>query len=268
MSDNITFTKAHGTGNDFIIFIAEESPDLVRDRSFISRLCRRRTGVGADAVLVLSKEPGYDYKMDYYNSDGTWETMCANGARCAGLLMKKRSQVTSNQIHFLAGDGPHEMEILEDDQIRLKMTPPEYKSDMLTVEGFSGCHVDSGATHFTTEVERFTMKQASEFAPGIRYASEFAPRGINVDFFEVVNSRTIKVITYEKGIEKVMLSCGSGSVAAAFHAAKLKELESPLDIIVPGGKLSLVFDSDWQNVWLSGPAVILYTSQINPDNLH
>lgn len=268
MIENIPFSKAHGTGNDFIIFIADESPNFVREQSFISRICRRRTGIGADAVLVLSQEPDFDFKMDYYNSDGTWETMCANGALCAGQLMKARGFIKKDQIRFLAGDGPHEMEILKGNQLRLKMSPPEYKSDEMTVEGFTGCHVDSGATHFATKVERFTIKQASEFAPGIRYSEAFAPRGINVNFFEMINPRTIKVITYEKGIEKVMLSCGSGSVAAAFHAAQSHEMKSPMDVIVPGGRLRVEFDTGWKNVWLQGPAVILFSSVINPDILH
>ena len=268
MNTGIKFTKAHGTGNDFIIFDAAESPDIIREKSFISRICQRRTGVGADAVLVLSKAPDFDFKMDYYNSDGTWETMCANGARCAGVFIKNRGTVVDNHLYCLAGDGSHELDMSDDNQIRLKMTPPVYKSDLITVEGFSGRHVDSGATHFATEVQRFTMKQAAEFAPGIRYAAEFAPRGINVNFFERIDPHAIKVITYEKGVENVMLSCGSGSVAAAYHAAKSQALKSPLQIVVPGGKLLLEFDPEWKNVWLSGPAVILYSARINPDNLH
>ncbi len=263
----IPFIKAHGTGNDFIVFIEEDCPEVVRERLFISRICRHRTGVGADAVLVLSKDAdGYDFKMDYYNSDGSWETMCANGARCAALVMQRKGKA-DKKIRMLAGDGPHEMEIVSPGTVRLKMKPPVYKSDTLEVEGFSGCHVDSGAAHFVTEVLRFTMNKAEISAPPIRYADEFSPRGINVNFYEILDHFTLKVITYEKGIERVMLSCGSGSVAAAFHAAKKHQLKSPLRVIVPGGKLTVEFDDDWKDVWLKGPAVILFESEIDPSDL-
>jgi len=63
-----------------------------------------------------------------------------------------------------------------------------------------------------------------------------------------------------------MLSCGSGSIAAAYHASQGSNLESPVEITVPGGKLYVNFDKSWKDVWLTGPAVILFKSQLNPSD--
>ena len=259
----IPFYKSHGTGNDFIIFIDNNLPEIIRQPEFISKICTRRTGIGADAVMIITQVDNYDFKMDYYNSDGSWETMCANGSRCTAKAMFMEGLV-SHKINFLAGDGPHQMEILENGMVKLQMTPPTYKSKLLQVNGFSGLHVDSGATHFVTNVLEVNTKMVETSAPGIRYHDYFSPRGINVNFYQHIDSSHLKVITYEKGIEKVMLSCGSGSVAAAYHASQESNLESPVEITVPGGTLYIDFDRSWKDVWLTGPAVILYHSHLNP----
>ena len=66
----------------------------------------------------------------------------------------------------------------------------------------------------------------------------------------------IQVITYEKGIEEVMESCGSGSVAAAYYASRKKTLQSPLTIKNRGGSMTLEFDNEWNQVWLnSNPSI-------------
>ena len=90
---DIPFTKAHGTGNDFIILYSEDVLSIDINENFIKQLCHRQTGVGADGLLLLSPNDTLDFKMDYYNNDGSWETMCANGARCAVLYMHQRGLI-------------------------------------------------------------------------------------------------------------------------------------------------------------------------------
>jgi len=243
-----------------------ECPDIIHNAEFIQHICHRRTGIGADAVLILSDVEGYDFKIDYYNSDGTWETFCANGSRCAALSIYTNKLCCKKMI-FLAGDGQHEVEIISEDYVKLKMTAPKYETELLTINGFKGRHVNSGAKHFTSPSENISPEFMEEFAPPIRYSKEFMPNGINVNFFNVIDSHSMHVVTYEKGIEKVMLSCGSGSVASVYHSAQINHLESPVNVTVPGGELIVHFDNNWQNVWLEGPAVLLFSSEIEY-NIH
>lgn len=262
---NIPFVKAHGTGNDFIIFIKEECPNIVTDPEFIKNICSRRTGIGADGVIILSDEKDYVFRMEYYNCDGSWETFCANGARCSAMLMMKKL-LTKSEIKFLAGDGEHTAKIKED-VVSLKMKQPEYEKESIEVEGINGCIVDSGARHFVTEVNNFTPDQVEKIAPEIRYSEIILPKGVNVNFFEYIDEHTLKIWTYEKGIEKLMLSCGSGSTAVVFHAAKTCELTNPVTCIELGGNLTISFNDDWKYVWLTGKAVLLFESEIDTDNL-
>ena len=88
----------------------------------------------------------------------------------------------------------------------------------------------------------------------IRYNKIFSPDGTNINFMKLLNEHHIKVWTYEKGIEDMVMSCGSGSVAAAYYAFEQNKIKSPVQISVPGGELKLTFNDNWSDVWLSGPA--------------
>ena len=78
------FWKMNGAGNDFIILnnlqeglSADCFPALAR------RLCERRLSIGADGLMVVERpQSGGDYRMLFYNSDGSAGEMCGNGARC------------------------------------------------------------------------------------------------------------------------------------------------------------------------------------------
>ena len=263
---DIPFAKAHGTGNDFIILYSEDVFSININKNLIQQLCHRRTGIGADGLLLLSPNDTLDFKMDYYNNDGSWETMCANGARCAVLYMHRRGLI-KNKTAFYAGDGPHDAEIKNKNHVQLRMKSPQYKTNIISVEGFEGCHVDSGARHFAVPVDNLSEMNVYKSGRKIRYSNEFSPKGINVNFFTKSGPHSIHVETYEKGIEQMMLSCGSGSVAAAYHASQTLGLQNPIDVTVPGGKLKIEFDNDWGNVWLSGITILLFTSTIHLKNL-
>jgi len=116
----VDFEKYHGTSNDFIIIDNREN--IVQlDNKTIVRLCDRRTGIGADGVILLEEEKGYDFRMVYFNSDGT-QSMCGNGGRCIVQYafdhgIRPAADVASSndgdrdcpqwRYSFTAVDGPH-----------------------------------------------------------------------------------------------------------------------------------------------------------------
>lgn len=262
----IPFTKAHGNGNDFVLFIADRCPATIRDEGFIVRVCDRHTGVGGDGVLILSEDEDQDvdFKMDYYNSDGSWETFCANGSRCAVKLFA-REKGRDERVIFSTGDGVHKAHLLPDGQVRLQILAPMHVTDWVNVDGFQGQQVDTGAPHFATEVQEVSEELVAEAGPKIRYHPIFQPRGVNVNFFERIDPHTIMVISYEKGIEAVMRSCASGSTAACYHAAMTGDMASPVRIINPGGELLVEFDKNWKNVTVQGPAQLVFDSHLPAD---
>ena len=86
----INIIKAHGTQNHFIIIYDKKNDPYLKKKETIQKLCQSANSKRIDGLLLLSDENQYDFKMDYYNNDGTWETLCLNGLRCASLLIFKK----------------------------------------------------------------------------------------------------------------------------------------------------------------------------------
>lgn len=262
----IPFTKAQANGNDFIIFDAQNCPEAIRDPQFIQRVCDRHTGVGADGVLILSLTAGEDedFLLDYYNSDGSWETLCANGSRCA-VRYYARQRGAGEAFVLRTGAGRHRVQLLTGGDVRLQILPPSHVGGTVEVAGISGRQVDSGAPHFCAPVERLSAELIIEKGPPIRHHPQFQPRGVNVNLYERVDRHTLWVRTYEKGVEAVVLSCASGSTAAAYHAAADGTMDSPIRVINPGGELLVDFDPHWREVGVQGPALLVFDSELPDD---
>ena len=247
----IPFHKYHANGNDFVLILSENINKCHQGGQMISRLCERHTGVGADGLFIISSSRKHDFFLDYYNADGTWETLCANGSRCAAHFMYNEGRVGQKMV-FETGSGVHVSEILSEDRVKMSLKIPNYKSERLSVEGCMGFFIDSGARHFVVESENLNDDYALEMGRKIRYASEFQPEGINVNFYHQSLNGDVKIKTYEKGVEQVMLSCASGSAAVVFHLSKINVVCSPVTTCSPGGNLIYTFDSDWSNFLSEG----------------
>ena len=192
----LPFTKAHGTGISFIVIYLPDVVTLKITKNLIQKLCNVDKGIGADGLLIIDNHKNYDYKMDYYNNDGTWETMCANGARCVGLFLYKKN-IIKKQATFITGDGIHHIKIINDNNIALTMCAPKYVSNEIYIEGLYGISVDSGAKHFVVEVAENIDLDWKNIGRKIRYSHHFK-NGTNVNFVKKINQNTLKVITYEK----------------------------------------------------------------------
>ena len=262
----ILFSKYHANGNDFILVLDEGFPKKLRRPNIISHLCHRRFGIGANGMFIISSSKDYDFFLDYYNSDGSWETLCANGSRCAAHLMYKKGLVGVDMT-FGAGDGEHGAKILEDGSVLMSMQSPIYKSDNIIAEGVAGYFIDSGAHHFVCESQVLDDDYVYEMGRKIRNSDIFQPRGINVNFYRQTDENCIEIKTYEKGVEQVMLSCASGSTAVVFHLSQINAISSPVTTKSSGGKLTFTFDNKCKNPLVKGPAVPIFNGTFETDLL-
>ena len=262
----ILFTKYHANGNDFILVLDENFPEKFRQPDIISHLCHRRIGIGADGLFIISSSKDYDFFLNYYNADGSWETLCANGSRCAIQFMYNKNLVGANLV-FGAGDGEHEAKILKDGDILMSLKSPEYKSDHIVSEGVAGYFIDTGARHFVCQSEIMDDDYVFKMGKIIRDSVLFQPRGINVNFYRQTDDNCIEIKTYEKGVEKVMLSCASGSAAVVFHLSQINAVSSPTITQSVGGKLTFIFDKKWSDPWVKGPAECLFEGELETDIL-
>jgi diaminopimelate epimerase len=245
------FYKYQGTGNDFIL-VDDRNHTFNYSQTEIERFCDRRFGIGADGLILLQNQEGFDFRMVYYNADGNEGSMCGNGGRCI-VRFAHDLRLFQTETRFLAVDGEH-LASVEDLDISLKM------SDTTSMVLKDGIHYyNTGSPHlviYTEELESFDVFKEGK---NIRY-NEFWSRngGTNVNFVEVLDENRIKVRTYERGVEDETYSCGTGVTACALDMAVSKGSSSPINILTKGGELNVSFgrnsNGGFENIYLKGPA--------------
>ncbi|PBQ33334.1 diaminopimelate epimerase [Sphingobacteriaceae bacterium] len=257
----LSFYKYQGTGNDFIM-VDNRSNNISLSHEQVASLCHRRFGIGADGLILLESEPGFDFRMVYYNSDGNRSSMCGNGGRCLVAFAKDLGLISEN-AKFSATDGPHEATIDASGMVSLKM------QDVKTMElGEDYFYLDTGSPHyvkFVLDVENFDVVNEGK---KIRYNERFKEEGTNVNFIEKQEDELF-VRTYERGVEDETYSCGTGVTAAALVAAVngISNGKNNCLIKTKGGTLEVTFEKvleqNFYNIWLKGPAVKVFSGSIH-----
>jgi len=255
------FSKYHGTGNDFILIDDRDKQFPEGDLSLIKRICDRHFGIGADGLMLIREETGFDFRMIYFNSDGRESTMCGNGGRCIAAYVQKEGLETTYKA-FMAIDGPHEY-LLADGQVRLKM---------IDVEDIRQQDKDfvlfTGSPHFVRLANHIDRLDLNTAGRKIRYSPVYTKEGINVNFVES-SEGSYRMRTYERGVEGETLSCGTGTIAAALALAiEDPDLNSPVTLETPGGTLRVYFDrkgTGFNNIWLEGPAAFVFEGTLDTD---
>ncbi len=278
--EKIYFTKMSGAGNDFIIIDEREYPDLSLTPDFISKLCDRRNGIGADGIINIADLPEYDFRMDYYNADGTSKTLCGNGARCAIKYAQFSNRLRNGKASFVANDDIYSGEMLEAEKVKFNLNEPKNVKRNLKVDA-AGQNInyhfaDTGSPHVIIKIDDILREPANEdsfytninevpvfdIGKEIRYHSNFFPAGTNVNFIKI-NNGAIEIRTYERGVEDETLACGTGSAASAVAASLFDNVKPPVLLLTRGGD-ELIVDFNLknnhiENLSLTGPAKIIYT---------
>ncbi|MEM7109153.1 MAG: diaminopimelate epimerase [Bacteroidota bacterium] len=251
----INFEKFQATGNDFILI---NNMDLSLDLSVdtISEMCDRKFGIGSDGLILIQPHDEYDFEMVFYNPDGS-QSLCGNGSRCAVNFAHSLGLIRGSSTTFLAYDGPHHAELLQDGRVKLKM------ADVQNVRLLpDGMFVDTGSPHLVKYIVNIANYPVFEEGKAIRNGGLFAQTGVNVNFVEISGESEITVRTYERGVENETLSCGTGVTAAAITSSH-KGLSSPLTIKTRGGDLRVEYRQEsrehYTDVYLIGPAVKVFS---------
>lgn len=259
----IKFYKYHGAGNDFILINVRDNK-LTLSKGEIATLCHRRYGIGADGLMLLGSAKGYDFRMQYFNADGGEVAMCGNGARVITLFARHMG-VTGDRLSFIASDGPHSATILSDDgtvgSITVELIDVEHVK-----EESDYTFMNTGVPHHVIFTDDLDGEDVVGRGRAIRMDKKLYPEGVNVNFVQIKDEKTICVRTYERGVEDETLACGTG-IAASVIATILRSETSiqTIDVEALGGRLSVSIERDGtaiRNILLSGPAERVFEGYI------
>jgi diaminopimelate epimerase len=259
---NLVFHKYHGTGNDFILI--DNRKDIFRpEEKIISALCHRRLGIGADGLMTLNSHPETDFAMKYYNADGHEGTMCGNGGRCI-TAFARFLKIIDKETEFSAIDGVHKASILSESG-SVSIVSLQMQDVIIPAQQKNSLFFDTGSPHYIEFVN--SIEERDIFAEGkkIRWDKRFQPGGTNVNFVELDGDK-LKVVTFERGVEDVTLSCGTGVTASALAAAVITGVKKgSFDIRTDGGGLKVYFENiedKFTDIWLEGPAERVFSGEI------
>jgi len=255
----LSFYKYQGTGNDFVMVDNRKLTFPAEDEALIKHLCDRRTGIGADGLILLQNHPDYDFEMVYFNADGRLGSMCGNGARCT-VRFARHLGVIEDVACFLAADGEHQANV-ERDLIQLKM------HEVQEVERIgSDFYLNTGSPHYVRFVDNVQHLDVYAEGRAVRYKDRFRAEGTNVNFVQRISENEIYVRTYERGVEDETLSCGTGVTACAL-VASLCGMQSPVKVKTPGGALEVTLArteaGGFKHIYLIGPAKQVFTGTVS-----
>ncbi|MEV3858514.1 diaminopimelate epimerase [Streptomyces sp. NPDC050095] len=215
------FRKIHGAGNDFVLLSATEPKDDTEWSKEAERLCARRTGVGADGLVVstlISDSPPL-LEVACFNADGSLATMCGNALRCSAWAAHHDYGYTEMTLRMAGVD--HQARV-EDDAVWVTAEVGIIEPRVVNVlignrpTWFDSAH--TGTEHVVALVEDVDAIDTEFVGRLVRNHEALAPLGTNVNFVQAAGRQALKMRTYERGVEAETLSCGSGTVAAVVIA--------------------------------------------------
>lgn len=260
----VPFFKLSATGNDFILFDNRETIFSGDEDVYFRDICQRRKSVGADGVLLIENSPAYDFRMRYFNADGNESEMCGNGARSAAFFTSWQ-EITGRCATFTVGEDVFEAEVV-DNSVKLRMPGPKnVRQDLSVVEEsflLEGGSANTGVPHYVLFTDSVEDLDVHSLGHKYRHHPRFDSQGTNVDFVQVVSKRKIKVRTYERGVERETLSCGTGCVAAAYLAQVQGRTQFPTVVATLGGELRVLRNGQSQHLYLEGAVKLVYEGRL------
>ncbi len=253
---------------------------LSLSREQIARLCDRHWGIGADGLILVEPagDSAADYRMRYYNADGGEAEMCGNGARCfARYTVSLEGQAKEREeLKFESLAGLIRARYEEDGNVDVELSAPHSVQLNIPLELPSGKvlghFINTGVPHVVVFIDPSEIEDFDVVRNGaaIRWHEKFAPSGTNANFVNELPDGTLRVRTYERGVEGETLACGTGVAAAALVHHLVNGVPSPIRLKVQGGStLQMRFErkegdnsTEFEGVRLCGGATMVFSGEI------
>jgi diaminopimelate epimerase len=260
-------TKMQGLGNDYLYFYGE-LPDPAAQAV---RLSDRHFGVGGDGLILIGPSETADFQMRVFNADGSEAGMCGNGIRCLGKYVydKGYTEKTRLSVETRSGIRTLELAVVQGKvaQVTVSMGRAQVGETLtLCIEGRTVVctPVSMGNPHAVLFVPDAQRAPLTILGPALQHHEAF-PDGVNVEFAQVVDRRTIRMRVWERG-SGVTLACGTGACACAAAAirAGLCQQGAELTVRLDGGDLRVAVSKDGC-VQMTGPAETVCECEVEDD---
>ncbi|HEB93816.1 MAG TPA: diaminopimelate epimerase [Gammaproteobacteria bacterium] len=272
----ITFTKMHGLGNDFVVIDAinqaiDLSPGQVR------LIADRQRGVGCDQLLLVERSgsPDVDFRYRIFNADGSEVGQCGNGARCFARFVVDAGLTDKREIAVETASGDLRLRIEGDGQVTVDMGAPRFSPADIPFEaetcaaqyalGLNGISLEIGAVsmgnpHAVIRVDDVDTAPVAEWGPRVEGHPRF-PERTNVGFMQPVSRRRIRLRVFERGSGETR-ACGSGACAAAVVAHRWGLVDDEVAVDLPGGRLLIRWLGGDAPVFMTGPVETVFEGSI------
>ena len=277
----LAFTKMEGCGNDYVYINgftqsvpAEEKPALVR------RLSDRHFGIGGDGVIFINPAKEADFEMEMWNADGTRSEMCGNGIRCVARYVYDFGLTDQKEFSIVSAGKVKYMTLYEQDgqisAVRVNMGQPILEADQIPVRAdhspvinvpievqgkeYRMTCVSMGNPHavvFVDSTEDFPLEQVGPYFEN----HTCFPNRTNTEFVQVIDRSRVRMRVWERGTGET-LACGTGCCATAVACVLNGLTDNAITVEVLGGALQIEWDRDNDLVWMTGPATVVFSGEI------
>lgn len=273
----IRFTKMQGLGNDFVVLdgirqhlaLTAEQMRFLGDRHF---------GVGCDQILLVEKaeSPGLDFRYRIFNADGGEVEQCGNGARCFVRFVHEQGLTDRREIRVETMRGVISPRLEDNGNVTVDMGQPVFKAAQIPFisEGEALTHslrvgeedleitaVSMGNPHAVQIVDNVDAAPVEKQGPLIESHPRF-PQRVNAGFMQIVGRHAIQLRVFERGVGET-LACGTGACAAVVTGIARGLLDSPVRVSTRGGDLSIAWAGEGTPVLMTGPAITVFTGEID-----
>ena len=272
----LKFSKMHGLGNDFVVIDGvRQSVSLTPEQ--IRFLGHRNFGVGFDQLLLVERAatPGVDFRYRIFNADGGEVEQCGNGARCFVRFVHDEKLTDKREIRVETLRGVIGPRLEDDGNVTVNMGAPVFEPEKIPFDSSSHevvqailvgdaevaiTAVSMGNPHAVQVVGDVDAAPVDVQGPQIERHPRF-PKRVNAGFMQIVDRHSIKLRVYERGAGET-LACGTGACAAVVTGISRGLLDSPVRVSTRGGDLSIAWAGKGQSVLMTGPAVTVFTGEI------
>jgi diaminopimelate epimerase len=275
------FTKMHGLGNDYIY--VNGFAEHVEQPAAVARIVSdRHFGIGADGLILILPSAHADCRMRMFNADGSEAQMCGNGIRCLAKYVYEHGIARKTTLHVETLAGILELRLfpsradhdtidsvcvrmgeprLQRQQIPMRGEPGQVVREPLLVENktFEVTALSMGNPHCVVFVDDPQSFEVAYWGPRFEHHPAF-PEGVNTEFVQVTDDHTFTMRVWERGSGET-LACGTGASAAAVACHLNGRTGRRVTAHLLGGKLELEWNASDNQVYMTGPAVEVFSGE-------